>query len=182
MPRMIDAIVIHCSASKNGQRVTAAEIDIWHAARGFRRAQEWRDRMNPELGSIGYHFVIHLNGAIATGRHLDEIGAHVQGSNARSIGVCIVGTDKFTPEQWASLAANVRALQRHRPHARVLGHRDYSPDRDGDGVVEEWEWLKKCPGFDVAAWLGNGMKPAVAHLLVPEPANDATVTEPPEAA
>lgn len=38
------------------------------------------------------------------------------------------------------------------------GHRDLSPDIDGDGVVERHEWLKTCPGFDVAAWLASGMR------------------------
>ena len=31
----------------------------------------------------------------------------------------------------------------------VLGHRDTSPDLDGDGIVEPEEWTKMCPCFDV---------------------------------
>ncbi len=30
----------------------------------------------------------------------------------------------------------------------VLGHRDTSPDLDGDGIVEPCEWTKMCPCFD----------------------------------
>ena len=30
----------------------------------------------------------------------------------------------------------------------VLGHRDTSPDLDGDGIVEPEEWTKMCPCFD----------------------------------
>ena len=26
---------------------------------------------------------------------------------------------------------------------------------DGDGIIEPNEWLKTCPGFDVAAWLAS---------------------------
>lgn len=33
----------------------------------------------------------------------------------------------------------------------VLGHRDTSPDLDGDGIVEPEEWTKMCPCFDVRA-------------------------------
>ena len=38
------------------------------------------------------------------------------------------------------------------PKATVLGHRDLSPDRDGDGIVEPHEWRKACPCFDARAW------------------------------
>lgn len=32
---------------------------------------------------------------------------------------------------------------------QVVGHRDLSPDLDGDGTVEPEEWTKACPCFDV---------------------------------
>ena len=35
-------------------------------------------------------------------------------------------------------------------YARVCGHRDLSPDLDGDGKVEPWEWVKQCPCFEVS--------------------------------
>ena len=167
--RPVDLIVIHCSASPNGRAVTVNEIDGWHRARGFQRAEAFRRRQNPDLGSIGYHFVLYTNGAIATGRHLDEVGAHVVGNNRSSIGVCIVGTDRFTPVQWERLAANIGGLQRLYPKARVTGHRDLSPDQNADGLVEPWEWLKTCPGFDVAGWLAREMKPAPEHIFKETP-------------
>ena len=80
--------------------MTIEDIDRWHTDRGFRRGAEWLARQNGRLFSIGYHFVIYTSGTVATGRHLEEIGAHVAGSNARSIGICMVGTDRFTPAQW----------------------------------------------------------------------------------
>lgn len=30
----------------------------------------------------------------------------------------------------------------------MVGHRDLSPDLNGDGVVRENEWVKACPCFD----------------------------------
>lgn len=144
--REIRDIVIHCSASANGDaRVTRDVIDGWHRAKGWR--------------GIGYHYVIEADGRLAVGRPESEIGAHVAGSNARSIGVCMVGTDRFSFEQWDELAVLVRELVERYPGARVLGHRDFSPDQDGDGVIEPWEWFKVCPGFDVAAWRAAGMDP-----------------------
>jgi N-acetylmuramoyl-L-alanine amidase len=163
--RPVDLIVIHCSATPNGRPVGVEEIDAWHARRGFRRFDLWRRKHNPHLGAIGYHFVILLGGAVATGRHLDEIGAHVVGNNRRSIGICLIGTDRYTPAQWGSAAANVAGLKRLYPAARVCGHRDLSPDQDNDGLVEPWEWLKTCPGFDVASWLAADMNPDARHVL-----------------
>ena len=51
---MRDTIIIHCSATRAGQDFTAADIDRWHRQRGFR--------------SIGYHFVVRLDGSIEPGR------------------------------------------------------------------------------------------------------------------
>lgn len=167
--RAVDSIVIHCSASPNGRHHHVRDIDAWHAARGMRRTPAFRQRQNSELGSIGYHFLIYINGAVATGRHLDEIGAHVRGHNSRSIGICMIGMDQFTAEQWVSLRTLVGGLREIYPRARVVGHRDLSPDTDKDGTVEKFEWIKTCPGFDVADWIKGGMAPWPDHLL-PAPA------------
>lgn len=134
------------------------EIDQWHQARGFKRSEEFRKRFNSDLLAIGYHFVIYPNGAIATGRHLDEVGAHAQGFNSKSLGICMLGTDKFTSQQWDSLRDTVRILtgQKYYPKANIVGHRDL-PDVH-----------KTCPGFDVAAWLANDMQPLPSHILEPQ--------------
>ena len=172
--RAMNLIVIHCSASPNadplfrgrhgapGFRTPVGIIDEWHRARGFRRDPEAAKRFNPHLAAIGYHFVIYRNGAVAAGRHEDEIGAHVAGHNRKSLGVCLIGTDEYTPDQWDALAGLVGALRKKYPLARVVGHRDLSPDRNGDGVVTPVEWTKTCPGFDVAAWIARGMTPPEA--------------------
>lgn len=174
--RPIKLIVIHCSASPNGDSLFRASvgtpgfqtpvsaIDRWHAARGFKRTASARARQNPELAAIGYHYVIYTNGGIATGRAPDEIGAHAAGFNRESLGICLIGTDRFIASQWAALAGLVTRLQSQNPGARVVGHRDLSPDQDKDGVVEPFEWLKTCPGFDVAAWLAGGMAPVPTAL------------------
>lgn len=74
--RRIDEIIVHCSATPRGRRVTAKDIDGWHRERGFR--------------CIGYHYVIGLDGEVEE-RAESEAGAHCKGHNARSIGVCYVG-------------------------------------------------------------------------------------------
>lgn len=159
MNRAIKHIIIHCAATPNFQHVTREDIDRMHGDRGFNRSDYWRERFNPTLKHIGYHHVIHLDGVTVTGRHEDEIGAHVQGQNASSIGICMIGTDRFSKEQWTSLAGLVDLLAARYPSADILGHRDYSPDLNGDGVIDRTEWIKICPGFDVKAWRAAGMQP-----------------------
>jgi N-acetylmuramoyl-L-alanine amidase len=197
MPRPINLIVVHCSATANGDglfsgvggkpglKTAADRIDEMHKLRGFKRDGAARARFNPGLGSIGYHFVIACNGALFTGRSLDEPGAHVAGHNAASVGICLTGTSAFTPEQFRALEALLRQLNTslHVPLQAprrvnlvgragttlidgVCGHRDLSPDLNGDGRVTSNEWLKTCPGFDVAGYLANQFIPPKAALLI----------------
>lgn len=201
MSRQINLIVIHCAATPNGNalfrragqpdvQTPVQVLDEMHRARGFTRGEHWRARQNPALTSIGYHFVIYTGGAVATGRHIDEVGAHVRGFNARSIGVCMLGTDKFYADQWDTLrdwlCGFARYLEQQQPSpprrfndpspaetltllekfgVRVVGHRDLSPDINGDGEIDSHEWLKICPGFDVRRWLAGGMQPLAGHVL-----------------
>ncbi|WP_140918345.1 N-acetylmuramoyl-L-alanine amidase [Limnobaculum xujianqingii] len=161
----IKRIVIHCAASKNGRRLaarneTAAQvINRWHKDRGFQRSSPFVNTFNNELRHIGYHFVIDTNGVVETGRAQGETGAHVKGYNTGSIGICMVGTDQFTAEQWDSLASLVTSLRDKYPNADICGHRDLSPDLNGDGKITANEWTKICPGFEVTGWLALGMSP-----------------------
>lgn len=163
--RAINLIVIHCSASPNGRWVTAADIDVWHQQRGFHRDIEARKRYNPSLAAIGYHFLIYTSGATVSGRSMEEIGAHVAGYNQKSIGICMIGTDRFTTEQWIGLSETITSLLKKFPDARVCGHRDLSPDKNGNGKIEPFEWLKTCPGFDVAPWFKGGMQPPAEQIF-----------------
>ena len=140
--RTIDSIIIHCSATPCGQDFTAADIDRWHRQRSF--------------NGIGYHFVIRLDGTIENGRAIEKPGAHCIGWNNRSIGICYIGgldadgtpKDTRTEEQKASLFYLLQQLREQFPDAMICGHRDFSPDLNGDGIIEPWEWMKACPCFD----------------------------------
>jgi N-acetyl-anhydromuramyl-L-alanine amidase AmpD len=142
----IRRIVLHCTATREGQDIDAATIKRWHLRQG------WSD--------IGYHFVIRLDGTIEKGRPEQTPGSHVKGFNTGSIGVVYVGgldaqgrgKDTRTVEQKAAMADLVRELTRAYPQAAVMGHRDLSPDKDGDGVIERHEWMKECPCFDARSW------------------------------
>lgn len=148
--KKIDSIVVHCSATPYMKYFDAKDIDMMHRQRGF--------------AQIGYNFVILLDGTIQSGRPLTIDGAHCNSKgfsgvsyNKHSIGICYVGgldengkpSDTRTPEQVKSLARLIMELCSKYEILEVLGHRDTSPDIDGDGIVEPFEWTKACPCFDV---------------------------------
>jgi N-acetyl-anhydromuramyl-L-alanine amidase AmpD len=152
-PQHITSIIIHCSASPNGKHVTAADIDSWHKARGFNRHGNARTYHAPRLKHIGYHFVIQLNGVVDCGRALREVGAHAHGHNQDSIGICLIGTDKFTRPQWDSLRDCITGLRRDYPNIiDVVGHNQLTGH-------------KACPGFSVRDWLANDKRPPTQHVL-----------------
>ncbi len=138
LPEKVKYIVIHCSASPPSVYVDAKVIDRWHKERGFVK--------------IGYHHVIKRDGATEAGRKLTEVGAHVEGFNRVSIGVCLVGgvNEKnvpvmdFTQAQMQALSGVLDALQFTFPGALIVGHRDLS------GVK------KACPSFSVREWVQQG--------------------------
>jgi len=140
--RDINLIVIHCTASKEGVELSVADIDKMHKAKGWR--------------GIGYHYVIGLDGVPRLGRPVQEVGAHVKGHNEDSIGIVYVGgldangkpKDTRTAAQKKGLVELLKMLKVQFKDAVICGHRDLSPDKDGDGVVEKHEWLKACPCFD----------------------------------
>ena len=142
--RPIKLIVIHCSATREDREFTEYDLDICHRRRGF--------------NGTGYHFYIRKNGDIKSTRPLERIGAHTRGFNKESIGICYEGgldawgnpKDTRTPEQRSALHLLVYQLLQQFRNARVCGHRDLSPDLDGDGTVEPWEWVKQCPCFEVS--------------------------------
>ena len=70
-------IIIHCSATREGQDIKAKTINQWHLQRGF--------------ADIGYHYIIDLDGTIEKGRDESLVGAHCVGKNAISIGICYIG-------------------------------------------------------------------------------------------
>lgn len=142
-----DLIVIHCSATRAAQDIGVPEITQWHLQRGF--------------DTVGYHYVIRRNGELETGRPEGTIGAHVRGHNANSIGICLAGgvdthnkpENNFSAAQFATLVGLLRQLKERHPAARILGHRDLSPDKNADGKITPNEFIKPCPSFDVQQWL-----------------------------
>lgn len=147
--RKVDLIVVHCSATREDRDFTEHDLEVCHRRRGF--------------NGVGYHFYIRKNGDIKTTRPLARVGAHAKGHNAHSIGVCYEGgldgngCPKNTLTRWQehSLRVLIAVLLKDYPGSRVCGHRDLSPDRNGNGEVEPEEWVKECPCLDVDYFLNQ---------------------------
>lgn len=137
--RDITEIIIHCAATPNGKTFYASDIDRWHKERGWTK--------------IGYHWVIDIDGFIEAGRHPDEVGAHAEGHNRFSLGICLIGTNKFTQAQWESLALLVHRLAGEFPLAKIEGH--YQVAANG----------KTCPNFDVPKWWDTNCTPDPKNVL-----------------
>ena len=147
--RKLVEIAVHCTGTEEGVEVTIEDIDKWHKARGF-------NKQKASGHYCGYHYVIALDGTIMTGRFLSEVGAHVKDHNSKSIGVCYVGgldtngkdKDTRTDEQKETLIWLIGKLKAAFNINKVQGHRDYSPDTNGNGIIDSFERIKSCPCFD----------------------------------
>jgi N-acetylmuramoyl-L-alanine amidase len=135
-PARVRHIVVHCSATPPSVHVDARVIDRWHRQKGWLM--------------IGYHWVIKRDGGVEQGRQPDQPGAHVEGFNDKSIGICLAGgvaekdgtpDNNFTWEQFSSLRSVIAGARILYPKAEVVGHRDMPGVR------------KACPSFDVREWL-----------------------------
>lgn len=140
--RKIKHIVIHCTATVECKEFNVQDVRRWHKQRGFK--------------DIGYHYLIGINGEVWKGREDNVIGAHVKGYNRNSIGISYVGgldnnlapKDTRTPEQINSLERLLIDLKNKHPDTEILGHRDFSKDLNGNGIIEPLEFMKQCPCFD----------------------------------
>lgn len=140
--RKITDIIIHCADTPNGKEFHTTDIDKWHKERGW--------------SGIGYHWVICVDGKVEPGRTPDQSGAHCEGHNANSFGICMIGKDKFTCEQWESLRDLVKGLYNEFKPARIAGHCEY------DTAIKQG---KTCPNFDVRSWWADGCIPDDKHTI-----------------
>lgn len=138
--RRIERIFIHCTAGN--QKATVEDLTREFKQRGFK---------NP-----GYHYAIMPSGRIEQMLPEEEVSNGVYGYNQTAINIAYIGgidengkgIDNRTPRQKQSLIRLLLALRKKYPDAEILGHRDISPDTNGNGEVDPWERIKECPCFD----------------------------------
>ena len=130
--RKINKAIIHCTATREGEDKTVADIRATHLKRN------WSD--------IGYHFLITLNGTVEVGRPIEKPGAHTKGENLDSIGIAYVGgveEDGRTPK-------DTRTLEQKEALRWLIS--DLKGKYDFDQVDPHNKYANKaCPCFDVYA-------------------------------
>lgn len=128
--RDINRIIIHSTATPEGRYTSVADVTRWHLARGF--------------ATIGYHYLVYIDGTIAPGREINLAGAHARGVNFDSIGIAYVGgtdidglsKDTMNDSQYKSMVVLISSIRTlFGEHVTIHGHNEFSN--------------KRCPGFNV---------------------------------
>lgn len=118
-------VILHHSLTKDSGTKSFDAIRRYHI-----ETKGWKD--------IGYQYVIEeVNGVYVTfkGRGENEVGAHTEGHNTGTIGICLVGNfDETKPTQGAlnELYKLLNDLDERYNGITIMGHCDYS--------------TKSCPG------------------------------------
>lgn len=124
-------IVLHHSLTKDGKVVDWNAIKKYHI-----EVNKWED--------IGYHFGIEkINDEyqILVGRGLHLVGAHTEGWNAMSIGICFVGNYDIEQPEESMLILAVEKLIIPLMYIfdisinSIYGHRDFNPQKTCPGKL-----------------------------------------------
>lgn len=148
MSKVLQYLVIHCTATPEGREVTADEIRRWHTApppqgRGWQK--------------VGYAVMIHLDGSIETLAPYNEdewvdpweVTNGARGYNQVSRHIVYVGglsrdgkrsKDTRTEAQKRALRDYIKSFHKKHPKVKIVGHREINPH-------------KACPSFDVQEFL-----------------------------
>jgi len=116
-------LIIHHSGGSDSDPLadtshhTAAMMEEWHLAKGWE--------------GLGYAYVIHKNGDVWAGRPEHYHGAHTQGKNSNSIGICMSGNFDVTlptKEQENSLRELLMSLMvKYKiPKEKIVPHRAFA--------------------------------------------------------
>ncbi|MGY6522007.1 MAG: N-acetylmuramoyl-L-alanine amidase [Mongoliitalea sp.] len=144
--RLIDNIFIHCTAGFGD----LAAIRRWWRSLGWR--------------VDGYHYFIYEDGTVVQLQPLSMVTNGVRNFNSSAIHIAYQGgvdrrnvnkaVDTRTEAQKASILTVIRQVLGELKHTqdisgiKILGHRDISPDKNLNGIVDPWERIKECPSFD----------------------------------
>lgn len=134
--RIIKYIAVHCTAGS--QKTTVNELLAEFKRKGWK--------------APGYHYVVTADGKIHKLLDTDKVSNGVKGFNSVTVNIAYTGgmdgIDNRTDEQKKSLLTLLKLLRKRYPDAVIQGHRDFSPDLNGNGKIEKNEWSKMCPSFD----------------------------------
>ena len=117
-------LVLHHTAFATG-RIGGASLAA--EARHMREIQRWH--LERGWATIGYHFVVSPSGRVFRGRPVDRLGAHVQGHNRGTVGICLMGDferERPTGPALETLGYVRRTLVPGGDRVPIVGHSDHS--------------------------------------------------------
>lgn len=145
--RFIKAIVIHCSA---GFGSLESVQNFWKKSLGWK--------------APGYHYFIDEDGTIHQLAPITDVTNGVAGHNSSIVNISYKGgvdrknvnkaVDTRTTEQKCAIKHCINEVLDELSKTQdvskieIKGHRDFSPDKNGNGIIEAWERIKECPSFD----------------------------------
>lgn len=144
----LNNLVIHCTATPEGRKVSSQEIRAWHTNPVSKGGRGWKQ--------VGYTDLFHLDGTtermVANNEDANvdswEITNGATGYNNTSRHVVYVGgvardgktpKDTRTSGQLKAMEAYVKDFHRRFPGVKIIGHNQVA--------------AKACPSFDVQRWL-----------------------------
>ena len=139
--REIKYIVVHCTAGPQNQ-TTASIKSFWKNSLGWE--------------NVGYHIIVNADGTYERLSPDDKPTNGVAGYNSNSIHISYKGgvdskgraLDNRTDAQKKTLINLLKQFKKKYPTAKIMGHRDFSPDNNKNGKIEPFEYIKICPSFD----------------------------------
>lgn len=143
--RQITHVVVHCTATSPKATVKAI-TSYW-----------FRPKSQGGLGwkNAGYHYLIDADGTVHNLQPESKPSNGVRGHNKNSIHISYIGgvkngkaVDTRTDAQKDAMLDLLITLKAQYPSATILGHRDFSPDKNKNGIIDPWERIKECPSFD----------------------------------
>lgn len=138
-------IVLHNADASN---CSVQDVHSWHLANGW-------------IG-IGYHYFVKKDGSIYRGRPDSVIGAHCQGSNTGSLGICFEGkymTEVMPQAQYNVGIELIKYLRNRYGELPIYGHKElYNTDCPGTNFpLDDFknmkvansnaEWMKDTVGW-----------------------------------
>lgn len=103
-------IILHHAEASN---CSVQDINSWHKNQGW--------------AGIGYQYLVRKDGSIWRGRPENAQGAHCQGYNTKSIGICAEGkyqSETMPEAQRAAIAELIKNIQQRHGKLPIYGHRD----------------------------------------------------------
>ncbi|MES2651271.1 MAG: N-acetylmuramoyl-L-alanine amidase [Bacteroidota bacterium] len=146
MAKLVKYIVFHCTGANKFQTVESIK-NYWRMPEP--KGKGWK--------SVGYMHLVDYNGVDHQLATVDQITNGVAGYNANAIHISYIGGENWkdtrSDAQKATLEKLAKKYHALYPNAKIVGHRDFSPDKNGNGKIDPSEYMKICPAFEVSTWL-----------------------------